>query len=55
MMDLRNLWKEGEATCLLTGQENVVYYYQGNVFYHCPQRNTQRMMAYGGFEKDARA
>ena len=51
VIDIRNLWKDGEKTRLLTGQENVVYDYRGGVYCHCPQTNQVRAMAYGGFEK----
>ena len=48
VIDIRNLWKDGEKTRLLTGQENVVYDDRGEVYCHCPQTNQVRAMAYGG-------
>lgn len=49
---IRNCWKDGEATRLLPGQENVVYDFRGTVYCHCPVSGVRRTMAYGGFEKD---
>ena len=50
VIDLRNLWQDGEKTRLLTHQTNVVYDYRGTVYCHCPRTNQVRAMAYGGFE-----
>ncbi len=52
VIDIRNMWKDGEKTRLLKGHENVVHDYQGNIFCHCPETGKKRSMAYGGFEKD---
>jgi transposase len=52
VIDIRNLWKDGEETRLLPGKENIVYNYKGDVFCVCLVSGVQRMMAYGGFEKD---
>ena len=52
VIDIRNCWKDGEVTRLVTGQENVVYDYRGQVYCHCPTTGVRRTMAYGGFEKD---
>lgn len=49
---IRNLWKDGEETRLLTGKDNVVYNYCGNVYCYCPKTGLRREMAYAGFEKD---
>jgi transposase len=49
---IRNMWKDGEETKLLSGQTNVVYDYRGNVSCYCPQKGTPRQMAFGGFEQD---
>ena len=46
------MWKDGEETHLLTGKDNVVYNYKGNVYCYCPKTGTRREMASGGFEKD---
>jgi hypothetical protein len=52
VIDIRNQWKDGEETKLITGQENVVYDYKGKVYCYCPETGKKREMAYGGFEKD---
>nr|WP_227765664.1 transposase [Zhaonella formicivorans] len=52
VIDIRNMWKDGEETRLLSGKENVVYNYKGNVYCYCPKTNTRREMPSGGFEKD---
>lgn len=49
---IRNCWKDGEKTKVVTGQRNVVYDYEGNVYCHCLQTGARRAMAYGGFEAD---
>ncbi len=51
VIDIRNMWKDGEATKLVPGQENVVYNYQGKVYCVCPKTLKLREMAYGGHEK----
>jgi hypothetical protein len=52
VIDIRNMWRDGEPTKLIEGQTHVVYDYQGNVSCHCPATGQVRAMAYGGFEKD---
>ena len=52
VIDIRNMWKDGEETHSLTGKDNVVYNYKGNVYCYCPKTQTRREMASGGFEKD---
>jgi len=52
VIDIRNCWKDGEKTRVLTGKENVAYDYRGHVYCFCPATGTQREMACGGFEKD---
>jgi len=52
VIDIRNMWKDGEETHLLSGKTNVTYSYKGNVYCYCPETNTRREMANGGFEKD---
>jgi len=52
VIDIRDMWKDGEETKLADGQTNVVYDYQGNVYCYCPMTGERRQMAYGGFEKD---
>lgn len=50
VIDIRNMWKDGEETRLLDGQTNVVYDYRGTVYCYCPASGDRRAMAYGGFE-----
>jgi len=52
VIDIRNMWKDGEETHLLSGKTNVTYNYKGNVYCYCLKTNTRREMANGGFEKD---
>lgn len=52
VIDIRNMWRDGEETRLLTGKENVVYNFKGNVYCYCPETNIRREMNCGGFEKD---
>lgn len=52
VIDIRNCWKDGEETRVLTGKENVAYDYRGRVYCFCPATGTRREMACGGFEKD---
>jgi len=52
IIDIRNCWKDGEPTKLVTGFENVVYDYRGAVSCVCLKSGRQRPMAYGGFEQD---
>jgi len=54
VIDIRNMWKDGEETKLVAGRRNVVYDYAGNVYCHCPATGDRREMAYGGFEADRR-
>jgi hypothetical protein len=52
VIDIRNMWKDGEQTKVVEGTGNVVYSYKGEVFCVCPATGVQREMAYGGFEQD---
>jgi hypothetical protein len=52
VIDIRNMWRDGEETRLLSGRENIVYDYRGTVYCHCPKSNKRLEMAFGGFEKD---
>jgi len=52
VIDIRNMWKDGDKTRLVSGQTNVVYDYCGNVFCYCPKEGHMRQMAFGGFEQD---
>lgn len=52
VIDIRNMWKDGEETRMIEGQENIVYDYCGTVYCYDPATGKKREMAYGGFEKD---
>jgi hypothetical protein len=52
VIDIRNLWKDGEETKALGAVWNVVYSYEGTVFCENPNGEHRCEMAYGGFEKD---
>jgi len=52
VIDIRNMWKDGEETKVVSGRRNVVYDYKGTVYCHCPMTGDRREMAYGGFESD---
>jgi len=54
VIDIRNLWHDGEQTKLVPGSKNVVYDYAGAVSCVCPRSGCERSMAYGGFEADRR-
>ena len=51
VIDIRNMWKDGEETKAIGRPWNVVYNYKGEVFCVNPNEDEQREMAYGGFEK----
>lgn len=53
IIDIRNMWKDGEKTKQLKSKkvQNVTYDYKGTVFCHCPKTGEVRQMSYGGFEK----
>ena len=52
VIDIQNMWKDGEKTHQLLDYENVVYNYKGNVYCVCMDTGVQREMCVGGFEKD---
>ncbi len=52
VIDIRNMWKDGESTHPLPGYDNVTFDYRGTVYCHDPVTGVQREMANGGFEKD---
>lgn len=58
IIDIRNMWKDGEKTKAAPGSRNVVYNYKGDVFCVVPKYegqtpdNIMRRMAFGGFEAD---
>jgi len=45
VIDIRNLWKDGEETKLVSGYENIVYDYKGPVF--CVAPCISRYVLYG--------
>lgn len=53
VIDIRNLWKDGEATKQLKSKrlQNITYDYKGTVFCHCPTTGDIKKMVYGGFEE----
>ena len=52
IIDIKNMWRDGEKTRLLKNEKikNVTYDYKGTVFCHCPKTGEIRPMSYGGFE-----
>lgn len=44
VIDIRNMWRDGEPTRLLSGRENVVYDFKGTVSCVCPETGKQREM-----------
>ena len=52
VIDIRNLWKDGEISPGLPGYANVTYDYQGVVECYDPATGIKRTMANGGFEPD---
>ena len=52
IVDIKNMWKDGEKSRLLKNEKikNVTYDYKGTVFCHCPKTGEIRPMSYGGFE-----
>ena len=57
IIDIKNMWKDGEKTRLLKNEKvkNVTYDYKGTVFCHCPKTGEIRQMSYGGFEAKRKA
>ncbi len=51
VIDIREMWKDGEETKALKRVWNVVYNCRGEVFCENPNGEERREMAYGGFEK----
>ncbi len=52
VIDIRNMWKDGEETKVVTGTWNITYNYKGQVYCVCPKTGIRREMVYGGFERD---
>jgi len=51
VIDIRNLWRDGERLKMVPGTENVAYDYSGTVVCMCPTTWKEHEMRYGGFEK----
>ncbi len=51
VIDIRNFWKDPDPTRLLGHYKNVAYDYKATIYCYCPEKGTQREMAFGGFEK----
>lgn len=51
IIDIRNLWKEGENTKMAKGSANVVYDHRGNVSCLCPKTLKPHETRYGGYER----
>ena len=52
VIDIRNMWKDGEKTRLFLDETNLGYDYKGTIYCYCPETSVERTMANGGFEKD---
>lgn len=52
IIDIRNMWKDGQETRLIGDEINIVYDYEGTVYCHCLDTDIRREMAYGGYEQD---
>ncbi len=55
VIDIRNMWKDPDATRQLNGYNNIVYDYKGSVYCYCPKTSVRREMTCGGFEKDRKS
>ncbi len=51
VIDIRNMWKDGETTRLLPGQTTVTDNYRGEVFCHDPVTGQVHSLSNGGFEE----
>ncbi len=52
VIDIRQMWKDGEEDRVVSGCQNVTYDSKGNVFCYCMKSVKRYDMAFGGFEKD---
>ncbi|NLJ10577.1 MAG: transposase [Treponema sp.] len=52
IIDIRNLWKDGDTTKIVDGADNVAYDYKGTVTCFCPVTLKEHRMCYGGYEKE---
>ena len=56
VIDIRRMWRDKETKSLDAEHvDNIVYDEVGKVYCLCPETLEQRLMAYGGFEKDRMA
>ncbi len=51
IIDIRNQWKDGETDRIVSGNQNVTYDYEGNVYCYCMKSGKRQEMAFGGFEE----
>ena len=51
LIDIRNMWKDGEGSRLLPGSSNIVYDYKGTICCYCPISGDKKDLAFGGFER----
>jgi hypothetical protein len=51
VIDIRNMWKDGEETKLVRGSKNVVYNFAGEVSCICLSTGAEKRMSFGGFEE----
>jgi hypothetical protein len=51
VIDIRNIWRDGEKTRPLKDLDHIVYDYRGTVYCCCPEQLKLKEMAYGGFEQ----
>jgi len=52
VIDIRDMWKDGEQDRVVTNCRNVTYDHSGTVYCYCMKTGERREMAFGGFEKD---
>ena len=52
IIDIRNMWKDGEQTRLLNSKSNVVTDYRGTIYCYCLVKGLKREMPFGSFDQD---
>lgn len=52
VIDIRNMWQDGDKTRVLRDFANVTYNHKGQVYGYCRVTGKVREMVCGGFEKD---
>lgn len=55
VIDIRNMWRDPDATRVLPGHPTVTYSYRGEVFCHDPVTGQAHTMSNGGFDKTRHA